>query len=108
MVICEGAGHEVTRARSANEALSHLATAPFDLVLLGIFLPRKDGLELMALIRGNGAWRALPLVVVTAQGDHIEHARYREAGARAVLPKPYEAGELTQVVHHVMTLAGRA
>ena len=43
--ILEGAGHLLTTARDATEALRELAQAPFDLAILDIMMPGIDGIE---------------------------------------------------------------
>ena len=49
--ILEGAGHLLTTARDATEALRELAQAPFDLAILDIMMPGIDGIELLRRIK---------------------------------------------------------
>jgi adenylate cyclase len=56
----------VVEAANGREALARLADATPDVVLLDLIMPEMDGFELLDELRRNGAWRRLPVVVVTA------------------------------------------
>lgn len=105
VVVCKAAGHEVVLARSGDHALERLQEEPFDLVLLGIYLPVRSGIDLMKAIKSDGRLNGIRLAVVTAQGDPEEHERFRAAGAEAVLLKPYSGQKLRQVLEQVLEQA---
>src|SRR5205823_2886885 len=74
----ERAGHEVTRCRTAADALIVLGHGAFDLVLLDNLLPDMAGVDLLhALVReGIGT----PVLMVTAYGDEQLATRVLRAG----------------------------
>ena len=63
---------------------------PFDLVLLDIAMPRKDGFETLAEIKADPALRELPVIVISGIEDTPSVARCIEMGALDHLPKPFE------------------
>jgi DNA-binding response OmpR family regulator len=64
----------------------------FDLLILDLGLPRKDGLEVLRELRAAG--QRLPVIVLTARGDPHERVEGLETGADDYLPKPFHFEEL--------------
>ncbi len=83
-------GYATISAADGLEALERLDTAPVDLVLLDVMMPRLDGFEALARIRANPALRHLPVLMISALSD-LQHAvRGIELGADDYLPKPFD------------------
>src|ERR1051325_4547274 len=57
-------GYEVETASTGNEGLSHAGDRPFDLVLLDLALPDKNGLNVLAELHERDS--QLPVIVITA------------------------------------------
>jgi DNA-binding response OmpR family regulator len=64
----------------------------FDLLILDLSLPRKDGLEVLRELRAAG--QRLPVIVLTARGDPHDRVAGLETGADDYLPKPFHFDEL--------------
>ncbi len=64
----------------------------FDLLILDLGLPGKDGLEVLRDLRGSG--QRLPVIVLTARGDPHDRVEGLEMGADDYLPKPFHFEEL--------------
>jgi CheY-like chemotaxis protein/anti-sigma regulatory factor (Ser/Thr protein kinase) len=96
----EAAGHEVETARDGAAALARLARSRFDLVLLDIWMPGMDGLEVLARLREAPS---RPRVVVMTADDAPETLlrAVREHAFRYVT-KPVEPAELISVVASVL------
>jgi signal transduction histidine kinase/DNA-binding response OmpR family regulator/HAMP domain-containing protein len=62
----EGEGFTVIEAESGQAALTRVATAAPDLILLDLMMPGMDGFEVVDALQQDPAWRAIPVVVVTA------------------------------------------
>ena len=78
----------VASARSVDEALSQLGQHHIDLILLDIFMPGMNGLELLARIRETG--RAVDVILVTAACDSHSINEALRSGAVDYLIKPFE------------------
>jgi two-component system catabolic regulation response regulator CreB len=91
----EPRGYALTLARSLGEARALLADAPQppDGMLLDLHLPDGSGLDLLAELRSAPATRALPVLVLTAEGDET---MLRSTGALGadVLTKPFSPSKL--------------
>ncbi len=75
----ERAGHQVTRCRTAADALIVLGHAAFDLVLLDNVLPDMSGLDLLQALAREGI--TAPTLMVTAFGDEVLATQVLRAGA---------------------------
>ncbi len=85
-------GHEVEWARDGEAGLRKATTAPYDLVLLDIGLPRLNGLEVLAALRERG--HSTPVLMLTAVGDVRSKVKALDLGADDYLAKPFDNAEL--------------
>jgi DNA-binding response OmpR family regulator len=83
-------GHEAVVADDGERALQLLLRdgEPFDVVILDVMLPGKDGFETAAELRAAGQY--VPILMLTARGRPDDVLRGFEAGADDYLPKPFE------------------
>jgi len=85
-------GYSVGSAETAEAGLARLEQEPFDLLLLDVSLPDRNGLELLREIRQRDA--DLPIVLITAYGS-IDMARQAfKSGAQDYITKPWSNDEL--------------
>ncbi len=85
-------GHAVDWARDGRAAEVALAAEPYELVLLDLGLPRKDGLAVLKTLRGGG--NRVPVIVVTARDAIADRVAGLDAGADDYLVKPFDLDEL--------------
>ena len=84
-----------------------LATADYDLLLLDLGLPRKQGLEVLRGLRARK--QRLPVLIATARDAVAERIAGLDAGADDYLVKPYDLDELLARVRALLRrAAGRA
>jgi two-component system, OmpR family, response regulator len=77
-----------------------VADADVDLLLLDLMLPDDDGLALCRWIKQQRP--ALPVIMLTAQGDPISRVLGLEIGADDYVPKPFEPRELVARIRAVL------
>ena len=99
-------GFDVTDAPDGT-AVRELARAIFegrakslDLVVMDVRMPGASGIELLGELRRAGF--SAPIVLMTAFGDAKLHADANEAGASAVLDKPFDLDELRREVRRLL------
>lgn len=97
-VVLETEGYEVTVATTVNEALRRLPRCDPHLLLVDLRLPDGDGFSLARTLTTNPAWRALPIVAVSAHGDGGAEMDARAAGCSRFLRKPVEPSDLVRAV----------
>jgi two-component system, chemotaxis family, sensor kinase CheA len=100
--LLEDAGFEVSPASDAEEALSLLGEESFDCVVTDIEMPRMDGFELAATLRGMEHFSQLPIIVVSTRDRPEDRLRGLKVGADAYLTKQsLDAGELVDLVRRL-------
>ncbi|MFY1830833.1 response regulator transcription factor [Myxococcus fulvus] len=84
-------GLVVTLAHSGSDALVESNRHVFDVILLDLMLPGRDGLEVCRDLRGR---TDVPIIMVTARGEEADRVLGLETGADDYLAKPYSSREL--------------
>jgi two-component system, OmpR family, alkaline phosphatase synthesis response regulator PhoP len=86
----EAEGYHVQVVESGEAALQLLTSelAPFDVVILDVMLPGKDGFAVMSEMRQAGLF--IPTLILTARGESADVLRGFAAGADDYLTKPFE------------------
>jgi two-component system chemotaxis response regulator CheY len=97
-----GTSVEITEAASGFEALRLLPREPFDLILTDINMPDINGLELLSFVKGNAAYREIPLIIVSTEGSERDREKGLGLGADAYLVKPFEPEDLRRVVSELL------
>ncbi len=90
----------VSDGRSASEALR---SSKFDLVLLDLGLPERDGLEVLRDLRRRGD--ATPVIIVTARDDIENRIEGLDAGADDYIVKPFDLDEVAARMRSVLRRA---
>lgn len=90
----EKAGHRVTHAATAREAIRQLAASPPDLMLLDWNLPDLPGTEVLRSLRDAPATATLPVIMLTARDEEIDRVVGFELGAEDYVVKPVSPREL--------------
>jgi DNA-binding NtrC family response regulator len=85
-------GYDVETAENGEEGLARLGDRPFDLVLLDLALPDRNGLELLPEIRGIDP--QLSIIMITAYGTVEDAVRAMQSGANNFLQKPWDNEKL--------------
>src|SRR5881394_1035452 len=85
-------GYEVETAANGEEGLSKLGDRPFDLVLLDLALPDRNGIELLPEIRSLDP--QISVIMITAYGTVEDAVRAMQSGATNFLQKPWDNEKL--------------
>jgi CheY-like chemotaxis protein len=80
-------GHRADCARDGQEALRALEERVPDLIVLDMMMPRVDGLTLLARIRADSRFAAVPVVIYTAVDDAHRREQARRLDAHSYVIK---------------------
>ena len=98
-------GYDVTECHDGDQLVDHIVTpdpgVDFDLIVSDIRMPAHSGLEL--LDAGQQLEGFPPMILITAFGSEITHARARRLGAVAVFDKPFDVDDLLGKVEEVLS-----
>ena len=90
----------VTTADSAEDAIEKILIIRFDLIVLDVMMPGKNGLE---FIRENKKKIDTPIILLTAKGETNDRVKGLEIGADDYLSKPFEPKELILRIKNILT-----
>jgi signal transduction histidine kinase/DNA-binding NarL/FixJ family response regulator len=77
-----------------DEALAAIKRNPPDLVLCDVMMPGLDGFALVRTLRSDEAFRALPIILLSARAGEEEAAKGLSGGANDYIAKPFSARDL--------------
>ncbi|MBV8619068.1 MAG: response regulator transcription factor [Curvibacter sp.] len=98
------ASHATDWVRDGSTALATLACQRYDLVLLDLGLPGRDGQEVLASIRAQG--NPVPLLIITARDGLEDRLRGLDGGADDYVLKPFQMAELLARMRAVLRRKG--
>ena len=86
-------GYEITWAQTGEEGFFHASSQTFDLIVLDVMLPGRDGIEVLHTLRTQGS--KTPVLLLTAKDAIEDRVLGLDAGADDYLVKPFAFAELT-------------
>ncbi len=101
-------GHTLLCAADAETGLTMARVERPDLVLMDIQLPGMDGLTATALLKGDAATAAIPIIALTALAMKDDQAKSMLAGCDAYIAKPLRHQELFATIDRLLLKAEHA
>jgi len=96
-------GYAVDGVSDGDSAAEALRSSRFDVVLLDLGLPERDGLDVLRELRSRGD--ATPVIIVTARDDVRSRIRGLDAGADDYIVKPFDLDEVAARMRSVLRRA---
>jgi DNA-binding NarL/FixJ family response regulator len=100
-------GYEVITARSARDAIAHLAETVPDLIITDIRMPGMDGHALVNRIRSSPRTALIPVIFLTAKDQRADRLEGFRTGVDAYITKPFEPDELLVVMTSIFNRVQR-
>lgn len=101
--ILEVAGYKVSTAVDGIDAFTQLRGGAFDIVVSDVDMPRMNGFDLTAKIRGDKKLAELPVVLVTALESREDRERGIDVGANAyIVKRSFEQSNLLEVIRRLI------
>ena len=89
-------GYEVECAFDGGMAVKRAIENHFDLILLDILLPEKDGFEVLTTLKSMAATKQIPVVVISNLSDQGSIERMKQGGAYSYLVKAHVTPDLVR------------
>jgi two-component system response regulator ResD len=87
----EREGYIIEEAEDGNEALAKALANDYDVILLDLMMPGKDGIEVCRELREK---KATPVVMLTAKGEEVNRVQGFEVGTDDYIVKPFSPREV--------------
>jgi two-component system, chemotaxis family, chemotaxis protein CheY len=98
-------GVRIVEANDGVDGLKKLSSERFDLILTDINMPIMDGLKLVSLVRNDGNYRSIPIVVITTEGAQEDRERALALGANDYITKPIQPTKILDVAKNLLKIA---
>ena len=98
----ENSGFRVSSVTTGRAAIAEARRRQFDVVLLDLMLPGRDGLDVCRELRKR---TDVPIIMVTARNDEVDRVLGLDAGADDYVTKPFSSRELVSRVRAVVRRA---
>jgi CheY-like chemotaxis protein len=85
-----------------SKASAHTEAAMPELLLLDLNMPRKNGFEVVSIIKKVQEWAHIPVIVLTTFADHLDRLRLQQSGITDLFIKPNRFCELVAIVRNVL------
>ena len=105
--VLSAAGHDVSSAEAAEEALAAIKESHPNVILMDLSLPGVDGLTLVRKLKADPATRDIHIVAVTSYPEKFSKEEALEAGCDAYLGKPLSTHTLPATLTDVVKNAER-
>ena len=96
---CKKHNFNVTLAHDGEETLKKIRNNKFDIVLLDIMMPKKNGFDVCKEVR---TFSNVPIIMITARGEDFERIMGLETGADDYIVKPFSPGEVIARIHAIL------
>ncbi len=96
---CKKNNFNVTLAHDGEETLEKIRNEKFDIVLLDIMMPKKNGFDVCKEVR---TFSNVPIIMITARGEDFERIMGLETGADDYIVKPFSPGEVIARIHAIL------
>lgn len=99
----EAEGYHVDAVTDGDAAIARATSEPFDVILLDVMLPRRDGFDVCRTVRQRGV--SAPILMLTARGQVVDKVVGLKIGADDYLTKPFEMPELVARIEALLRRA---
>ena len=94
----EQAGFEVSVETDGRQALNAVKADVPDVLVLDVMLPEMDGYEVLRQLRADSQAEALPVLMLTAKGQHEDREMALKCGADLFITKPFANADIVSAV----------
>lgn len=95
-------GFDVVLASEGAEGLRAVASGNIDLVILDLYMPGANGLEVLAKIRTDPENAGTPVIILTAKGQDADREAAFAGGADDFLTKPFSPKKLVARIREIL------
>ena len=96
---CKKNNFTVSTVFDGEAALKEIEENEFDIILLDVMMPKKDGFDVCRQVR---TFSNVPIIMITARGEDFERIMGLETGADDYIVKPFSPGEVIARIHAIL------
>jgi two-component system, OmpR family, alkaline phosphatase synthesis response regulator PhoP len=101
MIVARTGDFDVVTCRDGEEAIRELERRHFDVVLLDLMMPRRNGFDVLEYLQRNRPTQLRVVLVLTAATDRFAQ-RFDPSVVHALVAKPFDAAAIVRLVRNIM------
>ena len=101
-IVLRAESFEVDLAHDGQQGLELALQNPYNLIVLDLMLPKRDGWEICRRLRQNPGTRSTPIIMLTAKSEETDKVRGLEVGADDYITKPFRPREFLARVNALL------
>ncbi len=94
----KGTGHEIVTAVDGKDAEQKIYSDAFDLIILDVIMPNKNGFQVCRSLKRNPKYKHIPVILTTSKSGDSDKFWGKKQGADEYITKPYEPMEILLAV----------
>jgi len=98
-------GHQAILSADGTDGLAQALADPPDMVISDVMMPAVSGYEICRQLRANSSTASIPIIMLTARGQPVDHQAALDAGADDHMVKPVDTEKLLQRVNDLLPKA---
>lgn len=98
----EANGYKVLTACDGQEGLAKAQREKPDLIILDIMLPKIDGYSICRLLKFDGKYKQIPIMLFSARNQEVDIKLGEEVGADAYMAKPSESSDFLAKINELL------
>ncbi|NOQ52641.1 MAG: response regulator [Desulfuromonadaceae bacterium] len=88
--ILKSTPYEITTTRDGKEAEAVAHREPFDLIILDVIMPEKNGFQVCRSLKTDPNFKNIPIILLTSKSEAGDKFWGKKQGADAYITKPYD------------------
>ena len=92
---------EIVTCRDGEEAIRALSARAFDVVLLDLMMPRRNGLDVLEFLKSHRPGQLRVVLVLTAAADEFA-GRLDASAVHGVVSKPFDTREIIALIRNIL------
>lgn len=97
-----GEGYLVFSAANGELGIQKAKSEIPDLIIMDVMMPVKNGIDAIRELRNDPLFTKIPIIVLTAKGGWNDKYTAFEAGANALIAKPFSPGEILSEINKLL------
>lgn len=91
-------GFDLTTASDGEEAEQKAKNGQFDLIILDVIMPKKNGFQVCRALKQDTALKGVPVILLTSKSQESDKFWGQKQGADEYITKPFDQKELMRAV----------
>ena len=102
----EEEGVEILSTADGEEAIATIREAKPRLIILDVMMPKLNGFDVCAMVKGDESLRSTYVILLTAKGQEYDRHHGAEVGADRYMTKPFDPDQLLAAARDILDVRG--